>query len=125
MREGSREEIHRELVHALERARSRLAVVVATERRATPLHRWKHYWETEERLRRCLKQLRSEGLLGPPGDMGWSEALELLRRLPKDPDHVVARHGEAQQLCRRLGEILLPLEQHVERKAFHSNDSTS
>ena len=99
-----------ELVLALEIARARLAVVMAMEAKTTPPDCWKYYRETEDRMRRCLKKLKS--------DRGSEfERLDLLglakalKRLPFASNRDVVPHGEAERLCHVLQEILAPLEQ--------------
>ena len=93
------------LFHALERARTLFAVAVAAERRTTPPDKWRHYQETEDLMRRVLKDLRSERWSG----MTWSQAIEALRKIP-DPYDQQAGHAEAQVLCRQLREAMTRLE---------------
>jgi len=97
-----------ELIRALEIARGRLAVVMAME--ATPPDCWKYYRETEDRMRRYLKKLKSDR-------RSECERLDLLglakalKQLPFASNRDIVPHGEAQMLCRVLREILAPLEQ--------------
>ena len=93
------------LFHALERARTLFAIAVAAERRTTPPDKWRHYQETEDRMRLVLKELRSERWL----DMTWMQAIDTLRRIP-DPYDQPPGHTEAQVLCRQLREVLARLE---------------
>jgi len=99
-----------ELVRALEIARGRLAVVMAMEAKATPPDCWQYYRETEDRMRRYLKKLKSDR-------RSEFERLDLLglakalKQLPFASNRDIVPHGEAQMLCRVLREILAPLEQ--------------
>lgn len=101
----------REFVRALEIARGRLAVAMALEAKATPPDRWRYYRETEDRMRRYLKKLRSDRRSELEERLDLLELARALKRLPFAPNHSVARQGEAQQLCQTLREILAPLEQ--------------
>lgn len=98
---------HKDLVQALERARSRLAIAAATDARLTPLKRRRDYLELEERIRRCLKELRlrqhAEKHLPAAVASGLlHQVLSALRR--------ETGYGDAQELCQQLQEILLSLE---------------
>jgi hypothetical protein len=106
----SRREIGRRLLDALERARSRLAVAMATEMKAAPADCRRHYQETEERMRRCVKDLRARRRRGVPLECAWTEALEALGRLPPAPQSPAACHEGVRQLCTSLGAVLAPLE---------------
>jgi hypothetical protein len=102
---------YREFMRALEIARGRLAVAMAMESKATPPDRWSYYRETEDKMRRYLKKLRSDRRSELEERLDLLELARALKRLPFAPDHGVARHGEAHQLCQKLREILAPLEQ--------------
>lgn len=118
---GSPSAAFMELIHAIQRARSRLAVAVATENKATPLDRWRYYRETDELMRRCVKGLLQERKERGEPDHAWFGALEALRNLPNAPSHEVRRHGEAHQLCVLLRKALEPLTQsRMERAASAS-----
>ena len=95
---------YRELLYALERARSRLAVAIAVENKITPRERWRRYLETEDRMRKCLREIRRHPNLVSFGQFGWLQALDLLR-LPL-PGADPTAQGEAQLLCQRLHTIL-------------------
>lgn len=107
---GSSREVYLDLLHTLEKVRGRLAVAVATETKATPVGRWRHYREMEDRLRRCVKELRSHGPAGLRGHLGWCEALEALKGIPCPSQDQLARKAEAMHLCQRIGDVLAPLE---------------
>lgn len=119
--QGSLSAAFMELVHAIQRARSRLAVAVATENKATPLDRWRYYRETDELMRRCVKGLLQERNECRELDHAWLGALEALRGLPNAPSHEVSRHGEAHQLCVLLRRALEPLAQTHAAKAASSS----
>ena len=107
-RKSSPREVYDELLHSLEQARSRLAVAIATESKATPLERIRYYRETDEKVHRCVRELRSLRRSGVEGRQGLQEALSALKRLP--PEYFVARQGHALQLCQQLREALASLE---------------
>jgi len=97
MRHRPATKFNRELVLALERARTRLAVAIASETKSTPPDRWRYYLDTSDRMRRFIKRLRAgSGELQEHPD--WERALEALRRLPPQ--------GKASQLCRILRDIV-------------------
>lgn len=94
--------LRKELLRALETARSRLAIAIAEESRSTPWDLRRHYLETADRMRRFVAKISDgqthEGFLM----QDWISALEALRRIPlKD---------RARPLCRRLHSIVTALE---------------
>jgi hypothetical protein len=93
---------NRELLFALERARTRLAVAIATESKSTTLDRWQYYLDTADRMGRFVKRLRKTDL-----DIGselkdCTRALQALKQL--------SVQDTALQLCRILGDIVAGLE---------------
>jgi hypothetical protein len=92
----------------MERARSQLAVAIAAESKTTPRERWRHYLEIEDRMRRCVREIRRQAGLDTGKQAGWLQALHLL----KEPLPALDRksQGEAQQLCQRLRGILQIIE---------------
>jgi len=109
--------LRREFLQAMERARSKLAVLVAAESKATLRLYWKQYFETEERLRRCLREIRRHPNNLSERRVAWLKALDLLMQpLPAaDPKHP----GEAYRLCRRLCDVLRILEGRAGGKCAH------
>ena len=99
----------RRLLLGLERARTRLAVAAARERKATPIPKWGVYNETEDRMRHCLRKLRTGRSDHPEAAETWMPALDALDRL-LGPVAQVSESGEAEHLNRRLCEILKLLE---------------
>ncbi|HEV8610678.1 MAG TPA: hypothetical protein VGS98_11520 [Thermoanaerobaculia bacterium] len=112
-----RRQAGRELVVALERTRTRLAVAVAAEMKTTPAELWNLYRETEEKMRRRLKELRAHPRDDDPEDAGRVEALEALRRLALEAVTVARQRGEAWRLCRRVRQALECLERGETRRA--------
>ncbi len=101
---GVEQRIYRELLYAMERARSRLAVAIAAETKTTPRERRRDYLETEDRVRRSLRRIRRLHIPGTAGNRHWREALSLLQQpLPPAGDE---SRGEAMELSRRLEEVL-------------------
>jgi hypothetical protein len=92
----------------MERARSRLAVAIAAENKTTPRERWRYYLETEDRMRRCVREIRRHAGLNIGKQFGWLQALDLLKQPLPIPDQ--KSQGEAQQLCQRLHDILKIIE---------------
>jgi acyl-CoA reductase-like NAD-dependent aldehyde dehydrogenase len=74
--------LHRELALTLERARTRLAVAMASETKSNPPDRWQHCLETADRARRFMKKLRRADSDGLQEEQGWIPALEKLKYLP-------------------------------------------
>jgi hypothetical protein len=93
--------IHRELVWALESARTRLAVAIAAETKSTPPDRWLYYMETADGMRRAAKRLRKAGSCALNERQNWIYALQALRRIPAQL--------KALRLCFLLREILKEL----------------
>jgi hypothetical protein len=101
---------YHELLYALESARSRLAVAIAAESKVTPRERWRRYLETEDRLRRCLREIRGQLAQSNGRQNGWVQALSLLRQPLPAGDR--ASRGDAQRLCQHLSEVLNLIENH-------------
>jgi hypothetical protein len=103
-------EVHRRrLLLGLERARTRLAVAAARERKATPIPKWGVYSETENRMRHCLRKLRADSYDHPEVAETWLPALDALERL-LGPVAQISESGEAERINHRLSEILKLLE---------------
>jgi hypothetical protein len=102
--------VYQDLLKALESARTKLAIAIAAETKATPLERWNYYLETADQMRRCLKQLRALPRSNIRSQADWIEALDNLRQIPQRPDPK-SRQEEANQLCQRLRAVLAQLGQ--------------
>ncbi len=72
----------RELIVALESARTRLAVAIAAETKSTPPERWQYYLETAAHTRRFIKKVRRANADLLQGSREWIDALETLKHLP-------------------------------------------
>jgi hypothetical protein len=94
--------VQRELLFALESARTRLAIAIAAETKSTPLKQWHYYLDTADRMRRLTRRLRKAGYDWAPGPNGWARALNSLKQLPV--------YDKAQRLCEILGDIVEELE---------------
>jgi tRNA A37 N6-isopentenylltransferase MiaA len=101
--------VYEELLRALEKARTRLAVAIATETKATPLTRWNSYLETADKMHRCLRELRSASRPGTRRQEDWARALDILKQIPRTSD--VKSRGEANLLCQHLHAVLTQLGQ--------------
>ena len=101
-------DVYRDLLKALEGARTLLAIAIAEETKATPLQRWKYYLETSEQMRRGLKQLRALPSVEMEDRPAWLEALESLREIPPWPGSK-SRQGEANQLFQQLRGVIVRL----------------
>ncbi len=101
------------LLHALECARNKFAVAMAVESKATPPARWRSYVEIDDRMRRCLKKLKSIRRAPPRESPGWLLTLEALLKLPSGLE-TRTPHAEAEHLSRYLGEVLARLETQEE-----------
>jgi hypothetical protein len=99
--------LYRELLYALESARSSLAIAIAAESKTTPRERWRHYLETQDRMRRCVRDFRRVYGLNFSRHPGWLRALELLQQPLPEGDK---RREKAQPLCQRLYDVLNVME---------------
>lgn len=91
-----------DLLLALEFARTRLAIAIAAESKSTPPERWQYYLDTADRMSRCLRKLRKNGMKMAISNKEEFRALEALRRIP------IANN--AQRFCQVLGDIASALE---------------
>jgi|WetSurMetagenome_2_1015567.scaffolds.fasta_scaffold694001_2 hypothetical protein len=94
--------IRRELLFALESARTRLAIAIAAETKSTLPKQLHQYLETADRMCRLIRSLRKAGYDRTPGQINWLRALNSLKQLPV--------HDKAQLLCDALGNIAEDLE---------------
>jgi hypothetical protein len=94
--------LRKELLIALESARTRFAIATALEKKYTLPARWQYYLDTADQMCRSIRGLRrADDQYSPPG--GWASALEKLRKMPP--------HPQAHQLCCVLREIAAELDQ--------------
>jgi hypothetical protein len=92
--------LRKELLIALESARTRFAIAAASEKKYTLPVRWQYYLDTADQMCRSIRRLRrAEDQAPPPGE--WASALEKLRMMPS--------HPQAHQLCRILREVVAEL----------------
>ena len=98
----------RQLVLALESARTKLAIAVATEAKATSLERWSYYLDTAEQIRRCVKRLRRQNPAASLGHSNLLHALDSLERFPAWQIHQW-HQSEALNLCRFLRDVVAEL----------------
>jgi hypothetical protein len=91
----------RDLLLALESARSRLAVAMAAEYKSTPPDRWRYYLATADHMGRLARQLRRTGIeiSREGGDATCVDALKKVA-VSNNPGHI----------CRVFGEIVSALE---------------
>ena len=68
------------LLDALERARSRLAVAMAAGMKAAPAECRRHYQETDERMRRCLRASSHASRRVSSADDAYSHSSQVGRR---------------------------------------------
>jgi hypothetical protein len=94
--------IQKELVFALESARMRLSVAIATESKSTPRECWRYYLDTTDQICRLIKKLRNADFDSKPVSQGWVRALDILKHLPAQ--------NKALRLCQILSEIVAKLE---------------
>ncbi len=106
--QGMDRSLYSEFLYAMENARSRLAVAMAAETKVTSRERWHRYREVEERLRRYIKDLRTNYSRSEGWQIGWVEAMSLLKE-PLAASEPESR-GCAQQLYGRLSAVLAIVE---------------
>ena len=95
------------VIRILETVRSRLAVAAAADNKITPPGQRKIYLETDQRLRCCLRSLRSMHRLQPSGSLRWSESVAALQHLLASSDQ---EKGRCREMCVRLQEVLCGIE---------------
>jgi hypothetical protein len=83
-------------------------VAIATENKRTPRRRWQQYLETENRMRRCVSEIRRTAGRNPEKSTGWAQALCLLKQPLAPPGQ--ESYVDAQLLCQRLYEVLAVIE---------------
>jgi hypothetical protein len=94
--------LRKELLRALETARSRFAIAIAEESKSTPWDLRRQYLDTADHMRRFVTRLRNRENREGFCMKNWISALEALREIPvKD---------SACLLCRRLRSIVAALE---------------
>jgi hypothetical protein len=103
--------LSQELIVAIERTRSRLAVAVAAQRRTLSGDGRQFYFRTEERMRKWLKKRRGHQYQDSLGTNDCSAALNLLNQ-PVTAEELENR-GEARVLCERLSRVLCLVEKDV------------
>jgi hypothetical protein len=91
-----------DLVRALERARSKFAVAVATESKRITKARLRELMETETEMRAWVKELRCLQKRGDSADPNWGEAIRAARSLLTSPPE----SENAQSLSDRMKEIM-------------------
>ena len=77
--------LQRRVHFALERARTRLAIAYASERKRTTAMSWQAYTAVEDRMRRYLRRLRTGWDPAPRDSEKWIDALQSLENLPSNP----------------------------------------
>jgi hypothetical protein len=97
-----------EILCALERARTQLAVAAAAEAKTTTMESRLRYVLTEERVRRSVKRLRRGIALQAARLPVWTLALSELERFP--PHFEAGRESRSQWMCRRLLEVVATIE---------------
>ncbi|MBN2243378.1 MAG: hypothetical protein JW793_11885 [Acidobacteria bacterium] len=94
--------VRKELLFALETARSRLAIAIAEESKSTPWALRRHYLDTSERMRQCITKLRNGENHKSRLSQDWLSALDQLRGIDLS--------GGARPICSRLDGIVSVLE---------------
>ncbi|MBN2321486.1 MAG: hypothetical protein JXR49_20580 [Acidobacteria bacterium] len=94
--------LRKELLGALETARSRLAIAIAEESKSTPWDLRRHYLETTDHMRRFIERLRKGENHEEFRMQDWMSALEALRE--------ISLKDSARPLCSRLRRIVAALE---------------
>lgn len=98
------EKMHGKLIVALESARMRFSVAIASESKSTPRDRYHYYIETTARAGRCIRLLRANGSEKDP--LLFGRVLERLRNLPD--------RNSASHLCELLQNLVSELEGDVQ-----------
>jgi hypothetical protein len=94
--------LKRDLLLAMETARSRLAIAIAEESKYTSWNQRQYYLDTAECMRRNITRLRTGKSTEGFQLQEWILALEALREIPLN--------DRAQAICKRLRRIITMLE---------------
>ena len=95
--------IHRkQLVRALESARMRLSVAIASETKSTPRDRWRYYLDTTDQISRSIRKLRHADFESLPDFQEWIRTLDALDCLPIS--------SRTLRLCQILRDIMTAVE---------------
>ena len=100
--EKSGNAVQKELLFALESARTRLAIAIAEQTKSTPRDRWQYYLDTADHVRKFIGRLRKVDGDALQECRGWTGALKALKQLPMQVNAV--------QLCEVLRDIVMELE---------------
>jgi hypothetical protein len=73
--------LKKDLLRALETARSRLAIAIAVESKSTPADRRRYYLDTADYLRIHIARLREERCNEKSPLQNWASVLETLRKM--------------------------------------------
>jgi hypothetical protein len=93
---------HRELVLALQSARTRLSIAIAVETKCIPRDRWLYYLDVADQIRRLIKKVRGADFLMLPNSHLWILSLKRLECLPAQ--------GQAAHLSEIVRDIVMELE---------------
>jgi len=102
--EDLEKKLHKELLLALESARTRLAIVIASEKKTTLPSRWQYYLDTTDQIGLSIRALR-RAAANDLALASWTRALETLKKISSDE--------QADQLCRTLREVVKALAQCI------------
>jgi hypothetical protein len=99
--------LKKDLLLALESARTRLAIAIASEKKCTLPARWQYFLDTADKMGLSIKDLRkTEADAFTLGS--WISALEMLKKIPA--------HEQAYQFCRNLRDVVSEIEQGAEKR---------
>jgi hypothetical protein len=93
--------LRKDLLFALESARTRLAIAAAFEKRRTMPEIWQYYLETSDQMRRSIRKLR-RAEKGDPALKNCVCALEMLQ--------AISAREQAYPLCRALREVIAEID---------------
>jgi hypothetical protein len=105
--EDVEKKLKRDLLLALESARTRLAIAIASEKKCTLPSRWQYFLDTANQMGLSIRELR-RAEAGVFTLRSWTSALDMLRKMPA--------HEQAYQFCRSLRDIVSEIEQGAEKQ---------
>ena len=95
-------EIPADLILALESARTRLSIAIATQSKSTPPALWRHYLDTADRMSRFMRKLRQNG---------GETAMKIKKDGPvREALRQIAMENDARRLCQILEDMVSDLE---------------
>jgi hypothetical protein len=103
---GNADAVHQRLLSALESARTRFAIAIASETKSTPVERWRYYLDTADWISQFIRKFRKANSGAVLENQDWYRAYRALEGLKRMP----LQNGNASHMCRILRDVVRRLE---------------